>query len=186
MNREEQERMVDRLLNQALGPHEIEPRPGLENRILANLRAQPERRPWWRWLWVPAVIAAVVLLTVLVRVNMWRESPTHVTRSQARATRPELAPATPPLSAQHPAMAAHKKRNHPVARPRLAHGLPRQDVFPSPVPVTSEEQMLLALSRRNPAQAVLVAREREMEWERVLKGFDEVAAPASTAQQDSR
>ncbi len=85
-------------------------------------------------------------------------------------------------------MSTPKKRNNPVARPHLtvAHTLPRQSVFPSQVPLTAEERMLLALSRRNPAQAVLVAREREMEWERVLKSFDEVAAPASAAQQDSR
>ena len=60
MNREERERLVDRVLNEALAPQEIQPRAGLEQRILANLRAQPLPRPRWRWMWVPAVAALLI------------------------------------------------------------------------------------------------------------------------------
>jgi hypothetical protein len=192
MNREERERMVDRLLHEALAPQEIEPRAGLEQRILANLRAQPEPRPWWRWMWVPAVAAVLIALAVGLRMS---SNPQQVRPAVAIEHQP-----TPPTPMKQPVppapvVAAERKSARDVARPRkmiaaaaTKPALPRQDVFPSPVPLTPEETMLLTLLRRNPSQAVLVAREQAMEWERILSNFQngETAVPPSSAAPDMR
>ena len=183
--------MVDRLLNEALAPQEIEPRAGLEQRILANLRAQPERRPWWRWmmLWVPAAVAALLIaLAVGSRMSSRPQSarPTVAIEHQPTLPAPMKQP-VPPASA----VAAQRKPARDVARPQkmvaaTRPALPRQDVFPSPVPLTPEETMLLTLLRRNPSQAVMVAREQAMEWERILNEFQngEAEAPPSSAVPD--
>jgi hypothetical protein len=195
MIREERERMVDRLLNEALAPQEIEPRAGLEQRILANLRAQPEPRPWRRWmmLWVPAAVAAVLIaLAVGLRMssNPQQARPAVAIEHQPTPPTPMKQPVPPA-----PVVAAERKPARDVARPRkmiaaaaTKPALPRQDVFPSPVPLTPEETMLLTLLRRNPSQAVLVAREQAMEWERILSNFQngETAAPPSSAAPDLR
>ncbi|MBZ5629891.1 MAG: hypothetical protein LAO06_13610 [Acidobacteriia bacterium] len=189
MNREDRERMVDRLLNEALAPQDVEPRAGLEGRILANLRAQPEPRHWWRWLWVPAAVAAAVLLVIILR-------PTHPPRPMQAPVVAEHQPAPPaPLKSipLAPAVAAQRKpassvglapRAITVAATRASQ--PRQAVFPSATPLTPEEKMLLTLLQGNPSEAVLVAREQAMEWERVLKSFQtgEATAPPSIPAED--
>jgi hypothetical protein len=210
MNREEREHMVDRLLNEALAPQAIEPRAGLEQRIVANLRAQPEPRPWRRWLMVPAIAGAVIAVVAGVALmkkpqpapvsteyrvpSTERKSPETATTvtphealgSETRATRARVGSKTNATSA-----GTLTVRNRPSQRPVVAakvDSMPRQEVFPSPVPMTDEEKMLLTLLRRNPSQAVLVAREQAMEWERILNNFQngEAAAPPSSAAPDMR
>ena len=57
---------LDRLLDGALAQYsQVEPRAGLEERVLANLRSQPAHRPWWMWVAIPAAVAAVVLVAIM-------------------------------------------------------------------------------------------------------------------------
>lgn len=192
MNQDERDRMVDRLLNEVLAPQEIEPRAGLEQRILANLRAQPEPWPWWRWmmLWVPAA-AAVVLLAIILRPTR----PAQPTKAPDVVERQSAPPVVASSVSTPEGVVAHRKPARDVAQPQkmiaaaaTTASLPRQTVFPSPVPLTPEETMLLTLLRRNPSQAVLVAREQAMEWERILNNFQngEAEAPPSVAAPDMR
>ena len=62
---------LDRMLEAALAKYAAaEPRPGLEDRVLANLRAERTRMPvhaWWRWS-VAAVLAVVIVAMALA----WR------------------------------------------------------------------------------------------------------------------
>jgi hypothetical protein len=55
--------------------------------------------------------------------------------------------------------------------------MPRQEVFPLPTPLTREEQMLLALVRRNRPEAVNVAQMQESERERLQKYLETGEAP---------
>jgi hypothetical protein len=174
MNREERERMVDRLLDDALAPQEIEPRIGLEQRILANLRAQPERRAWWAWMGVP-VLAAALLIVIGVMV----------TRRPQPLTAPvvvEHRPATPtePTVVRPPAVVA--KHRHPslkaapisvVALATPAPIAPRQPVF-APARLTEAERALVAVLRSNPEEAKVVA-ERQAETQLEAAEFMEQA-----------
>ncbi len=63
---------LDRMLDAALAKYAaVEPRTGLEDRILANLRAERTRVPdraWWRWSVAGALAAVVVVALALA----WR------------------------------------------------------------------------------------------------------------------
>ncbi len=181
MNREQRELLVDRLLNEALAAQPAEPRAGLEERILANLRAQPHPRPWWQWAPLSVGAAAVVLLAVLFGV--WHGSQTRVPESEVRVA--ERAPAVaPPTAPAAPLVARHDQPKRAAAKPRVAatttvaRAEPRGAVFPSPVPLTPEEQLLIALAQRNRCEALLIARNQDVERDRMQKYFDTGEAPA--------
>jgi hypothetical protein len=174
MNREERERMVDRLLNEALAPQEIEPRAGLEHRILANLRAQLEPRPWRRWMWVPA-LAAVQLIVIGVMVTRRPQpplAPVAVEQKTATPTQPK---------AVHPPAVVAKHRNPSrkslpvsvVAVATPAPVAPRQPVF-APASLTQAERALVAVLRSNPEEAKLVAK-RQTETQQEAAEFMEQA-----------
>lgn len=173
MNREERERRVDATLERALGPQSIEPRLGFEERLLANLAAQPERRPWWRWMWVPALAAAAVI-AILIGVQMTRRTaPVIVSnRTNAPPEQPAViakAPAPPSKIVRHK-VAQHVQPRVEVARAANAQqDLPKQDVFPAPVPMTEQEHLLLALIRRRPQQVQKIAAEQEADRQQIQK-----------------
>jgi hypothetical protein len=161
MNREERERMVDRLLNEAVSPQEVEPRAGLEQRILANLRAQPEGRPWRKWMW--AATTAVLLIVIGLMVT---RRPEPVKAPVAIQQKP-VAPA-PTTSAALPAaiVATGRKpsRRSPVApaitSAKTASITPRQPAF-APGRLTDAERALVAMLRSNPDEAKAVAERQE-------------------------
>jgi hypothetical protein len=186
MNREERERMVDRLLNEALTTREVEPRAELEQRILANLRAQPEPRPWWSRMrtWAPVAVAAAVLIALAggLRIGS-KPQPARPAVAIEHQPAPPSAAKTVPAPAQQ--AAAHRRLLPTASLPNTVvagkvtppHDV-RQDVFPSPVPLTPEEQMLMRLALRNSAEALLVAANQENERERIQTYFETGKAPA--------
>ena len=174
MNREERERMVDRLLHEALAPQEIEPRAGLEQRILANLRAQPERRVWWTWMWVPA-LAAVLLIVIGVMVTRRPQPPLASVAVEQKTATP-----TQPKSVRPPAVVAkHRnpsRKSSPVSVVAVATPAPvapRQPVF-APARLTEAERALVAMLQSNPEEAKLVA-ERQTERQQEAAEFMEQA-----------
>src|ERR1700693_710302 len=70
--RDPENNALDRELNAALAKFTaVEPRAGLEERVLANLRAEQEQaaeRSWWRWP-AMAVLTAAIVVTVFAT---WR------------------------------------------------------------------------------------------------------------------
>lgn len=72
MENNERDRKLDQWLDEALSQYSAaEPRLGLEQRVLASVRAeeraQTGRRSWWRWMPAFAAIAAVLIVMVAVR-----------------------------------------------------------------------------------------------------------------------
>jgi hypothetical protein len=185
MNPKERERLVDSVLDRALRPQLVEPRPGLEERILANLPTQPQRRPWWQWMWIPALAAAALLAVVIGMRVMHRELPAPVQAIktvEAPKQEATVEPEAPAIKQLQP------QRAHPPARVQVARvtpALPKQGVFPSPVPMTDQERLLLALVRRNPEQAKAIAVEQQAERERIQKYLErgDSSDSPSTAQQ---
>lgn len=186
MDREQRERLVEGVLARALGPKSVEPRDGFEGRLLATLAAQPERRSWWRWWWVPALAAAAVLAIVIGIRTTRRPAPVIEThRTTAPPEQPVVVakvPVAPSTVVRHRVV----RRVHPHVQ--LAHAttnLPKQDVFPTPVPATEQEALLLALVQRRPRQVQLIALEQEAQRVRTQKFFDSGDGPEepATAQQ---
>ena len=179
MNREEKERMLDRVLDDALAPQNMEPRPGLEQRILANLRAQPEPQPWWRWrlFWVPASVAALVLVVVLLRQSMPSPPPIAPVVVEQNLKSPPPAPSkkTPLVAQGH---TARPRGTHPIVTTIAKDPArePRPPVF-APACLTEGERALYAMLRSNPDEARLATERQEKAQQEVAEFMDQAFKP---------
>ncbi len=167
MNADDRERKVDEWLDAALSHYsDVQPRPGLEQRILANLEAR-QRTPlrWWRWAWVPAAAVLIVSAALLWNSQRRTEPVVVVTKAAPQKTEPAgLNPRIiPPVPAKHIRhAAAPRPMQLAVTRPEL----PKQEVFPSPEPLSEQERLALSFVRRAPAEALGVAQEQQAERQR--------------------
>lgn len=182
---------LDRMLDAALSNYSVvEPRAGLEERVLANLRAQqsqPARHSWWQWS-LAAGLTAVVVVTIalLARVRtpvapvishkppLTNTAPVNSTQEVARQSAGTIERAKP----------HHKIQGHHDA-PVVATA-PKLDHFPSPQPLTSEEIALARYVRNFPKEAQLVAKaqeEFELETQKELNAGSEIRTSNSIEQE---
>jgi hypothetical protein len=159
---------LDRELDAALAKFTAgEPRAGLEDRILANLRAQQAQvteRPWWRWPASAALTAAIVVTLFLA----WRlETPVQKIASNPSATKQidghagtqtnrGASGTTQPVTGSERRLKPRAVR-HSVRVPSPA---PKLDQFPSPQPLSEQERILARYIANFPEQAALVAQAR--------------------------
>jgi hypothetical protein len=160
---------LDRELDTALAKFTAgEPRAGLEDRVLANLRAQQAQvteRPWWRWPASAALTAAIVVTLFLA----WRpESPVQKIASNPSATKQIDGHAGTKVddggngaTQLHAAGSArHFKPRAVIHSVRVASPAPKLDQFPSPQPLSEQERILARYIANYPEQAALVAQAR--------------------------
>jgi len=167
---DEKQKELDRELDTALAKYAaVEPRVGLEERVLASLRAgqaQVPERVWWRWSVAGALAAIIVVALALA----------------SRSSRPHA----PVIANHHPAPAASVEPSGtrasssgsaiprtPVRPPRKAEmaANPRLDQFPSPRALSEQEKLLVRYVREFPEEAVLIAQaqaESEKEIEQLI------------------
>ncbi len=168
---------LDRVLDAALAKcAAVEPRAGLDERVLANLRAERARAPersWWRWGFAAAVLvigAALAWRTAKppqpVIVNRPVETQTAPTQeSQTANAGAETAPArVPPM---------RKQNRRPISTKRAAD--PKLDVFPSPQPLSEQELALARYVRNFPGDAKLVAQAQAASEREVLARMQALA-----------
>ncbi len=103
MNSDDRERRVEQWLDTALSHYsDVQPRPGLERRILTNLEArQRVRRRWSSWRWAPAfavliLAAALVWITGRPEERVVVQAPTPPQRTENAGLNPQIIRATPP------------------------------------------------------------------------------------------
>jgi hypothetical protein len=157
MHDKESEQFVDELLDASLRQFPSdEPRAGLEGRILASARTREgaaRRRGVWTWVWALGAAAATLAVVVLTMDTFRRPArrapsvpaPREVIASRAEA--PKVA------AAALPRVAARRTIRAPI-RPAVVQ-LPRSDQFPTPVPLTEQEKLLLAFVEAIPKSQVL-------------------------------
>jgi len=150
---------LDQWLDGALQRYgSVEPRAGLERRILANLElAAQDRRSGWGWWWVFATAALMACMVVAVWLGIDMH---HATKSAVATANPANVRASEKGSQSAPprvaALPHHMKRHS--KRPSIeASKEPRLEQFPSARPLSEQEQMLSRYVREFPEQAVLVA-----------------------------
>jgi hypothetical protein len=148
---------MDRLLDSALSTYAT-PRPGLEDRVLRSLAStraiDSARRPfrfprrWLPWAIAVPIAAAIALLFLLTRGTP--APPRNYAQSVPQFQRP-AAPLERPQSSsvRAPSRAVHPVRRQAKAAPEIAirRDLPKQNIFPSPQPLSSDEQALVALAQ---------------------------------------
>jgi hypothetical protein len=170
----------------------VEPRAGLEQRVLANLRAEQPRAArglWWQW---PAFAALAAVAIVLTASAMWRahEQAKNVVphRSLAipRVPEPERRAANPsvsdPVTPRQEGLGKRKMLRVVSHSETIAASAPKLDRFPSPRPLTEQEKILQSYFSNYPKDAVLVARALAEAQRRDAQ--EEMSDDAGTSEED--
>jgi len=189
MRTEDNGQSAERWLDAALKQYgEAEPRPGLENRMLANLQAERARLTLRRWWWRPA---AVVVTIAVLTAGAWllrrspdvtkvpiSNQPTVVTRNQE--PEPTIASANRPYAAPRPPR--RSRGESPIAQPS---SIPRLEQFPAPAPLSEQEEMLAQYVREHRQEATMVARARaELLKTELLRFQLQPASPANVEESE--
>lgn len=157
---------LDRKLSAALAKFAaVEPRAGLEDRVLANLRAEREQvadRLWWRW--GLAAVAAVVVVALALASRSGKPShlvvanhPSPTMRSPQQSGYREVTIENHSGVRVQDLRPAQRKTTH-RSRPTVVADEPKLDQFPSPQPLSEQERILASYVAQYPEHAVLVAR----------------------------
>lgn len=164
---------IDEMLDSLLASYSsAEPRPGLETRILANLRDAEGReasRGWWgfRWVWAGAALAAMIVGGVLVRGKRHIAPPprTVVQSGQPAVQQPVVQPPViqqPRIQSSVPAAAGARPAIHrrktlaTKAQQNVTLALSqRPAVFPTPTPLSEQERLLLSYYSSTPREEVI-------------------------------
>jgi hypothetical protein len=185
---------LDRELDAALAQYgAVEPRAGLEQRVLTNLQAEREKmaaRTRWRW---PATVALAAAVTIVVGASLvWRSAKTPPlvsvdhppTRVQSGGQDgPVLAGDgrnLPPLNSSARRKQTNRDRRR---RPAVAAG-PKLEQFPSPQPMSEQEKILASYVAQYPEHAALIAEARTEALRKDRREEEETGA--STGNRDSR
>lgn len=193
-NKTQPEDELDCLLDAALAKYvDADPRPGLENRVLANLRCgQSSTNPWWRWGLAAALAAILIVLVSSLRSN--RSHPTTANPTQVTPSR--RIPSQPIVpEVQHAAIRNFGADQNNSLRPVLAVRAPRHktvvsenprlDQFPSPQPLNDQERMLALYIAEFSDEAVIVAKVRTeasfQDRQDEIQGTDRSGNPNSQA-----
>jgi hypothetical protein len=155
MDAKERSQSVDELLDAALARHRnAQPRPGLEERVLARLRAEQRPKPWLGWTW--RLAAGLAVFAIVLATAHWARrtvfapgtparisgSPAMETSKSATSTSTLQPDATKP-AASHTARRIMSRGIRQVALRRVMVE-PRRSVFPSPAPLSEQERLLIA------------------------------------------
>jgi hypothetical protein len=155
----------------------IEPRSGLEQRVLANLRGGRDavRGGWSRW-WLATAVGALTLAVVVAGAGF------VVWKARDRGTI-AVSPIGPPQNrvltredsdAHYPMIAVEKSSERPkptvggkgsrshwaAEHPAILTAQPKLEQFPSPRPLSEQEKILASYVKRYPETASLVAKAR--------------------------
>ena len=152
-----QDNHLDALLESLLSQYSAaDPRPGLEMRIVANLREAAERKRSWlgspRWAWAGgagAVVTAITLFLLFFSRVAQLPPPPGVVRRVAPA--PPLADLRPVTGRQESIGARHR----PYNRPEQSEASVRLDVFPTPVALSEQERLLLRYMAGTPRDEIM-------------------------------
>jgi hypothetical protein len=162
MTDHDKDKHLDELLHSALSAYSsAEPRPGLETKILAQVREATSRKELpkrnWSWLWAgAAAIAAVLLIALWISRHALAPAPTNnVVRSKEPPVRPapKLENNTP-MTAASPAN--QRRRQHGMLHSQIvAAAVPRLAVFPTPTPLSEQERLLLSYYAHTPRKELI-------------------------------
>jgi len=163
---------IDRELDAALTKYAAEPRTGLEERVLANLRTERARVPArarWHWSLTAAATAIVIVALTLALRSGRTPHPVVANHPSSITPGPALSPAQI-VSNPRPARRVKPRRSHPLVATagRAELGPPKLDQFPSPQPLNEQERALARYVSEFPQEATLIARAQE-EYEKEIQ-----------------
>jgi hypothetical protein len=153
-------------LDQALVDYgKVEPRFGLENRVLANIATERalRRDPWLPRWWAAGLALTVAVVLAVVWLESRQSSTPHPRKADLSVAQKKSGPLpqptlpNPPEKAQGTSrVAPHVPRQHESAK--ASSPAPRLQQFPTPVPLSPQEQVLARYVSEFPHHSLLVAR----------------------------
>lgn len=174
---QEKDKQIDKMLDSLLaGYSSAEPRPGLETRILANLRDAESReasRGWWKfkWLWAAAALAALIVAGVLIGGKRHAAPPSHTVVQTAQPAvqqpvfqQPSVQQPSVQLPAVQSSVPAVVGQERVIRRQKTLAPLPqnamlalshRPAIFPTPTPLSEQERLLLSYYSHTPREEVI-------------------------------
>lgn len=160
---QEKDKQMDEMLDSLLAAYSsAEPRPGLETRILANLRDAESREAksaaWnLKWLWTGMAAAVALIITAVALIGGKHRvvtPPTVVQTQQPARSQPEVQRSAPARAGNVPRPRA--PRAAPVVSVNTTLALNRRpQVFPTPTPLSGQEQLLLRYVAGTPREEVV-------------------------------
>jgi hypothetical protein len=187
----------DRELDAALAKYAaVEPRSGMEQRILANLQGQENHdgvRGWWRW---PVSALGAVVACGTLTVGLHRTKTANVSRVSVVAERGAQSHDVQTVSETVANARNSKARSGNLQKRRMYRvdvvtqktpidGTPSLPQFPAPEPMSEQEELLVRFVQDDPRGAALVA---EARTERLRREDDEIKVLIGTegSEQQSR
>jgi hypothetical protein len=172
---QEKDKQIDDMLDSLLANYSsVEPRPGLENRILANLKLENPRdaegreasRRWWnfKWVWAGAAVAgAIIVAFVLIGGRRHVAPASTVVQTLPPAVQQPVVQQPvvhqPAVQSRVPAetpVIHRRKTSAPVPQQNVTLALSeRPAVFPTPTPLSEQERMMFAYLENTPKEVVV-------------------------------
>jgi hypothetical protein len=160
---------IDAALRSYAEPGEMPETRAAVARVMAQVELAESRKRFWMWaVGIPAV--ACLLMAVLVATTWWMRGSRQkeiawVPKAPAvvRTEKREERVAVSELSHPGARKAAHQNVAPVVAA--VQERLPMLDVFPTPRPLTAEEQALVAFVRRAPPAVRKAVIEDQQHWD---------------------
>lgn len=153
---------LDRVLDSMLSQYSAaQPRPGLETRVLAQIAETRKREHAgsqnWHWWWLTGIATASLALVMAV---LWTSTGAPW---NPRKARPQAAIGVPITGTINTARAGLTDRDNLVRRKPRHKAFPRyssvaqvrQEVFPSPAPLSSQEKLMLRYLADTPHKEVV-------------------------------
>jgi hypothetical protein len=185
---------LDRVLDAALAKYaSVEPRPGLEQRVMANLStAERDTQTLVRWVWGVAAALAIVLVVAGIawrsgrtsRPDIARHPPGIVSKHAPQESLAKTSEAMPAVRNRRVRRVIRRERNAPQTMKTLITSAPKSEQFPSPQPLSEQEKLLASYVERFPEHAVLVARAQAQLEQRDHE--EEMREMNATANQDPK
>jgi len=168
----------------------VEPRTGLDERILANLKSRERASApvaWSRWAGVLAAALLVAISLLWVEKQSPQQLLPHPTALPEQAPHQPIAQSAPPHSTRRvkpvKVRAAGKRSfTQPLAAAEL-----KLDRFPSPQPLSEEELALVRYVQSFPKEATLIAQaqeEFELETQKLMNEAGAQHQPYGSNQQE--
>ena len=163
------DRQIDAALRSYAEPSEIPEAREILARLMERARSeqvrpqrarakQLRRTPWWVWAAIPA---CALLMAALITAWMLRGP-----RVPEIAWSPRTPGVVAPVRGAKEAVKFHPAvRNRAVRHEEARAKLPRLDVFPSPRPLTPQEQALVAFVQHGPPEVQRAVLEDQKRWD---------------------
>ncbi len=170
---QEKDQHLDAMLDSLLADYSsAEPRPGFETRILATVRSQRQKRKLTLgWIFAGGLATASAVIAITLSQRTLPELPAIITTAT-----PVPAIVRPEVEVVH-STTRIKPRAAQAPTPEVAEV--KQEVFPSPTPLTEQEKLLLQYLRATPRAEVVAQSHPDKPVEVLDPNDDQTYSPMS-------